>query len=93
MVFGMRPFSKRVGWFCIVLTFWSAFAFTTHHHTNATDSAKCTVCVIAHSSTPKAISRLTKTTFIFVTVNQPNPISAKQRIVAFALSVRPPPAV
>jgi hypothetical protein len=85
-------FSKHVGWFCVVLTLWSAFALAAHHHTNATDSAKCTVCVAAHSAAPKATARLAKSTFVFAPIDKTSPISVKQRIVAFALSVRPPPA-
>jgi hypothetical protein len=89
----MRSFSKCVGSFCILLTFWSAIALTAHHHTNATDSAKCTVCVAAHTSTPKTASRLINRTFIAVVVHLQDPVSAKQRIVGFALTVRPPPTV
>ena len=89
----MRSFSKRVGWFCILLTLWSAFAFTTHHHANATDAVKCTVCVAAQTASPEVTARLTNQSSVFVTVHQSSPIQAKQRIVAFALSVRPPPTV
>jgi hypothetical protein len=89
----MRPFSKVVACFCLLLTFWSAFAFAAHHHTNANEAAKCTVCVAAHSAAPKATARLAKAAFVRVSTFQAEPVSAKQRVVAFALSVRPPPAV
>jgi hypothetical protein len=89
----MRLYSKRIAWFCILLTFWSAFAFAIHHHSNATESAKCTVCVAAHSASPKAASKLPHATFVVVSTFQVESVSAKQCLVAFALNIRPPPEV
>jgi len=89
----MRLFSKRIAWFCLLLTFWSAFAFAAHHHSNANEAAKCTVCVAAHSAAPKATARVPKAMFVRVSTFRAEPVSAKQRLVTFALSVRPPPAV
>jgi hypothetical protein len=89
----MRSLSKRVAFVCILLTFWSAIAFITHQHSSANDAAKCTVCVAAHSASPKTISNLLKATFVAVSTFHAEPLSAKQRIIAFALSVRPPPSV
>jgi len=45
-----------VALFCSVLTLWSAFAFAAHHHSNRAESAKCTLCVAAHSAAPKAVA-------------------------------------
>ena len=87
----MRSISKRIACLCIVLTFWSAFAFATHHHSSATEAATCTVCVAAHSASPKAPSTLTRTTFVVVSTFRPQTVSAKQRLITFALCVRPPP--
>jgi len=92
-VSNVRSISKCVALLCLVLTFWSAVAFAAHHHSNATESAKCAVCVAAHSATPKATANLLKATFAPVSTFRPEPVSAKQHFVAFALSVRPPPAV
>jgi hypothetical protein len=78
---------------CLWLTFWSAIAFAAHHHSNGAESAKCTVCVAAHSAAPKATANLLKATFTPIFTFQADPVSAKQRFTAFALSVRPPPAV
>jgi hypothetical protein len=89
----MRLMSKRIAWLCLVLTFWSALAFAMHQHANASESVKCTVCVAAHSASPKATSNLPNATFVPVSTFQPEPVSAKQRLIAFALSVRPPPQV
>lgn len=88
-----RSFSKKIALLCLLLTFFSAAALITHHHTSATDALKCTVCVTAHSSSPKAISTLPNRTFVRVSAVRLETASAKQRLTAFALSVRPPPAV
>jgi hypothetical protein len=89
----MQSISKKIAWLCLLLTFFSAGAVVVHHHTGATDAVKCTVCVTAHAAAPKAVSTLPNRTFIRATAVRLDPVSAKQRLVAFALSVRPPPTV
>jgi hypothetical protein len=92
-VIDMRLFSKKIATLCLLLTFWSALAFAAHHHSNGTESAKCSVCLAVHSASPKTTSSPSKTTFVAVSVCRLAPVSAKQHLVAFALSVRPPPSV
>jgi hypothetical protein len=92
-VFDMQSISKRIAWLLLLLTLWSAFALVTHHHSSATEAAKCTVCVAAHSASPKPTSNLPKVTFVPVSTFWSEPVSAKQRLIAFALCVRPPPSV
>ena len=82
---------RSVALLCLLLTFWSAQAVAAHHHNNNTES-KCTVCVAAHSTAPTTASCLLKATFSAVFTLKTEPASAKQHFVAFALSVRPPPA-
>jgi hypothetical protein len=89
----MRSISKRIACLCLLLTLWSAVAFVAHHHSSATDALKCTVCIAAHSAAPKAASNLPKATCVSLSTLRSEPVSAKQRLVAFALSVRPPPTV
>lgn len=89
----MRSRVKCVALLCLLLTLWSALAFAAHHHTNGAEAAKCTVCVAAHTAAPKATTDLLKVTFTPVSTFQGEPISARQSFIAFALSVRPPPAV
>jgi hypothetical protein len=88
----MRSISKRIACLCLLLTLWSAVAFIAHHHSSATDALKCTVCIAAHSAAPKATSNLPTATSVSLSTFRLEPVSAKQRLVAFALSVRPPPA-
>ena len=90
----MRSISKQIAWLCIVLAFSSALAFAVHQHSNATEAAKCTVCVAAHSTSPIARRSLPKVEFVTVSASlEPQAVPAKQLLIAFALSVRPPPAV
>jgi hypothetical protein len=86
-------FSKRIALLCLLLTLCSAVAMVTHHHSSANDAAKCTVGVAAHSASPQATSVLANQKFVRASLSRSEPVSAKQRLVAFALSVRPPPAV
>jgi hypothetical protein len=90
----MRPFSKPIALICLLLTFWSAGALIAHHHSSANDAAKCSVCVAAHSTAPKTTtSTLPDTAFVIREAFRAQPVATKQRLVAFALSVRPPPTV
>jgi len=89
----MRPISKRIACLCLLLTFWSAMAFAAHQHSASADSATCTVCIAAHTASPKTTTTLPKVTFVPVSVFRPEPLAAKQRLIAFALCVRPPPCV
>jgi hypothetical protein len=89
----MESISKKVALLCLLLTFCSAAAMVAHHHSGATDALKCTVCVTAHSASPKPVSTLPNRTFVRVSTVRLEPVSAQQRLIAFALSVRPPPSV
>ena len=88
----MRSISKKVAWLCLLLTLSSAIAFAAHHHSDANESARCTVCVAAHSASPAGPTLSPRVTFVAVSTLRGEPVvSAKQRLIAFALSVRPPP--
>jgi hypothetical protein len=89
----VRSILKYVALTCLVLTFWSAVAFAAHHHSNPGESAKCTVCVAAQSTAPRATANLPKATFTPISTFRAAPVSAKDRFVVFALSVRPPPVI
>jgi hypothetical protein len=89
----MQSISKKIALLCLLLTFFSAGALVAHHHSSPNDALKCTVCVTAHSASPRAVSTLSSQTFVRVSSVRLETVSAKQNLVAFALSVRPPPAV
>jgi len=89
----MRSISKKIALLCLLLTFCSAAALVAHHHSSATDALKCTVCVTAHAASPKVVATLPNRVFVRVSSVQLESVSAQQRLVVFALNVRPPPAV
>jgi hypothetical protein len=88
----VRSIVKYVAVMCLFLTSWSAMALVAHHHAKGTESV-CTVCVAAHSAAPTVAATLLHATFAPLLTLRAEPVSAKGRLVAFALSVRPPPAV
>jgi hypothetical protein len=89
----MRSISKGIAFVCILLTTWSAIAFITHRHSSGTESATCSVCVAANSATPNAPSALPHGSVVAISTFRSEPLSTQQRLVIFALSVRPPPQV
>ncbi|HEV3308278.1 MAG TPA: hypothetical protein VGZ91_17690 [Candidatus Sulfotelmatobacter sp.] len=89
----MLSISKRIAWLSLLLTLWSALAFAVHHHSSQDESAACQVCVAAHSATPTHASAAPKPIFRKTVRYRPKPTATKQLLVAFALYVRPPPAV
>jgi hypothetical protein len=89
----MRSISKRIALLTLLLTFWSALAFAVHHHSSQDESATCQVCVAAHSASPTTAAPTPKPVFSRVVQLRPRPTAAKQYLIAFALYVRPPPAV
>jgi len=90
----MRSASKHIAWLCLFLTLGSVYAFAAHHHSNLSDEAQCTICVVAHSASPIAASALPTSFLVLILfIVLAGPLSAKQRLVSFALTVRPPPEV
>jgi hypothetical protein len=90
----MRSTLKPVAYLCLLLILGSAIAFAAHHHSDGTEPATCTVCVAAHSASPATPILSLQATFLAVSRVRPVAVvAAKQRLIAFALTVRPPPEV
>jgi hypothetical protein len=89
----MRSTAKRIACLCVLLTIWSAVAFAAHQHSSATESSSCTVCIAAHSASPKATTKLPQVMFVSVSLVRVEPVLAKQCPAVLVLSVRPPPSV
>jgi len=85
--------AKYVVVLCVLLTLSSVFAFVTHHHSNRAESIKCSVCAAGHSAAARPTASSLKATFTPISVFRTAPDSITHRVVAFALSVRPPPAI
>ena len=89
----MQSISKRIAWLSLLLTLWSALAFAVHRHSSQDESTTCKVCVAAHSASPASASPASKPVFRRAIAFRPKPAAAKQRLIPFALCVRPPPFV
>ena len=48
----MRLWVRWSAWLCVSLMFWAATAESTHNHPNQTESASCSICIVAHSASP-----------------------------------------
>jgi len=89
----MRFTSRWLTWICLSLMLWAAVAESTHSHPNKTESATCSICVVAHGTTPTASSNHARPVFAAVGVLQEEEVIAKARLGVFELGIRGPPAV
>ena len=90
----MRSVVKQIALLCLLLTVSSAYGIAAHHHSSPADEAQCTLCVVAHSASPIARSTLPNPVRVLVRlILVGEPVSAKQRLIVFALTVRPPPEI
>lgn len=90
----MRSIWKWTACLCLLLTLGSAGAFVAHHHPDGDESAKCAVCVAALTASPTVPTLPPQATLLVVSTLRAEPVAAaKQRLIAFALLVRPPPQV
>jgi hypothetical protein len=88
----MRLASRWLTWFCLSLMLWTAAVESSHHHPNKTQSAACSICVVAHSTTPTASSHHTPPLFTAIDLLQEKEIIAEARIHCSDLGIRSPPA-
>jgi len=89
----MRLTSRCLTWLCLSLMLWTALAEFTHRHPNKTESASCSICVVAHSTTPTASSNQAKPVFAAIGLLQEEEVIAKARLSVFDLGIRGPPVV
>jgi len=89
----MQRMAKSAAVLCMLLVLCSSIALVTHQHSDPVEAAKCTVCIAAHSAAPVASFILPNFGAATVVAIPLQESSSQQRLVTFALSVRPPPAV
>jgi hypothetical protein len=89
----MRSAFRWLVWFCLSLMLWTVAAESTHHHPRQTESASCSICMVAHSATPAAISGHSRPVFTTVGLLQEEAIIAQARPPVFDFGIRGPPAV
>ncbi len=89
----MRFTSRWLTWFCLSLMLWAAVAESTHNHPNKTETASCSICVVAHSTAPTASCNQARPVFAAIGLLQEKDVIAKARLSVFDLGIRGPPAV
>jgi hypothetical protein len=89
----MRHSSRWLAWLCLSLMFWTAVLESTHNHPNQTESASCSICVAAHSTTPTASSNPVRPVFETVARLQEEEVIATPWLSVLDLGSRGPPAV
>jgi hypothetical protein len=89
----MRLALRWLAWLCLSLMLWTAVAESTHNHLNQTESASCSVCVVAHSTAPTATCSHAQPVFEAIGLFQEKALIAKARLSVSDLGIRGPPAV
>jgi len=87
----MRFTARWLAWLCLSLMLWTAVAEFTHHHARQSDSNSCTICVVAHSSTPAPSCIHTAPLFAALGLLQEEELSANMWLGVFDLGIRGPP--
>ncbi len=89
----MRFISRWLTWLCLSLMFWAAVAESAHNHPNKTQNASCSICVVAHSTTPTASSNQDRPMFTAIGRLQNEEVVANRRFAVLELDIRGPPAL
>jgi hypothetical protein len=89
----MRLWLRWSAWLCLSLMLWTAAAESTHNHPNLAQAASCSICLVAHSSSPTASSSHARPVFATVGVWRDEEVLAKAEFDASNLGIRGPPAV
>jgi hypothetical protein len=72
---------------------WTAVAESTHNHVNKTESAACSICVVAHSTAPAPSSHQAKPFFAALGLLPEEDFVARAWLSVLDLGNRGPPAV
>ena len=89
----MRFTGRWLTWLCLSLMLWTAVAESTHNHPNQTESASCSICVAAHSTTPTVSCNHARPVFEAIGLLQEEDVLAKAQFNVCKLGIRGPPAV
>jgi hypothetical protein len=80
-------------WLCVSLMLWTAVVESTHTHPNASESASCSICVVAHSTAPSSSTHQAKPIFATVGLLKEEEVVAKAQISMAESGIRGPPMV
>jgi hypothetical protein len=73
--------------------FWAAAAESTHNHPNQTESASCSICIVAHSASPTVSSSHAAPVFAAIGQLREEDVIAKARFDFSDQGIRGPPAL
>jgi hypothetical protein len=89
----MRSSYRWLAWLCLSLMLWTAVAEATHNHANQTAANSCTICVVAHSTTPAATFNNDDPVFVAIGRLQEEEDTANVRLSVCERGIRGPPTV
>jgi hypothetical protein len=89
----MRLWIRWSTWLCLSLMFWAAAAESTHNHPKQTESASCSICVVAHSASPTFSSGHSAPIFAAIGLLLEEDAVAKAQFDFSNLGIRGPPAI
>jgi hypothetical protein len=89
----VRFTSRWLTWLCLSLMLWTAAAESTHNHPNKTESASCSICVVAHSTATSTSLHHNRPVFAAIGWLQQEEVIANARLAVLDLGIRGPPAV
>ena len=80
-------------WLCLSLMLWTVAAESTHNHPSQSESASCSICVVAHTASPAPHSTHTAPVFAALDLLRDEDIVAKARFDFSDSGIRGPPSV
>lgn len=89
----MRLWMRWSALVCVSLMLWEAAAESTHNHPTRTESASCSICVVAHSASPTVSSSHTAPVFAAIGLLREEDPIAKARFDFSDAGIRGPPAL
>jgi len=89
----MRLWLRWSAWLCLSLMLGMAAAESTHNHPTRTESAACSICVVAHSSSPTVSASHAAPAFAAIGLLLEQDVVAKARLASSDRGIRGPPAI
>ena len=89
----MRLWLRWSAWLCLSLMLWTAAVETIHTHPNRTESITCSICIVAHSASPRASSGHTAPVFAAVSLLREEDAVPVALFDLAQAGIRGPPAV
>jgi len=75
----------------VLLVAWAAVAESTHSHPNKAESPSCSICVVAHSSSPAPSCNHSRPVFAAISLFQESGVVAKVCLSVAVIGIRGPP--